>query len=177
VTTTEQAYQVIETGRLEPAMAGARDEMQLITWEGEELSNGRSPPVSTLDNHTLHYRINSRAVMNEGGRQDPATVEATRAHLDAHYLEYYGIPPEQDALRLPRQRFLLGQGPEPMPMGPPGAPPGAPPGPPDAESPTPMDAMPPGPQGAPVADLPMPDNPLTGQAFNPVDGGGLVPAA
>lgn len=169
VVTIEQVQQVVETGKLDPAMRRTRDEKRLIDSEYEALQRGESPMVHTSQNHPLHYRENYAVLLSEAALGNPKVITVTQAHCDQHYLEYFGVAPEVDPLRLPRQRFLLGQGPEPMPpmMGPP--PPGdtgAPPPPPGE----PSEALaPPGMEPPPD----MPTNPLTGGEFEPATAGGL----
>lgn len=185
--TPEMVQQVMDTGRIEPATRGIRDEMRMVQGEREQLSQGISPPVHTVQNHLLHYRENASVLHNKENLNNPQVVQAVHVHLDAHYLEYFGVPPDADPLRLPRQRFLLGQGPEPMPMPPPGMPgaPGGMPPPPGAGAEgapvppmgaePPMDPMMPPAEG-PAALPPMPPNPMTGQPFEMQTGGGVVPS-
>lgn len=176
VTNGEQIQQVLETGRLDVATRGMRDELQLISAEYEALSQGEVPPVHTFQNHPLHYRENASPLHNPEAMKNPAVVNAVQTHLDAHYLEYFGLEPGMDPLRLPRQRFLLGQGPEPL-MAPPmpgqeqgtggAGPVGGEAGPditagPEMPAPNPAAAAP-----AP----PMPVNPVSGQQFDNQTGG------
>jgi hypothetical protein len=190
--TPEMVQQVMDTGRIEPATRSWRDEMRLVQAEREQLAKGVQPPVHTVQNHPLHYRENAGVLHNQEALKNPAVVGAVQQHLDAHYLEYFGVPPGPDPMRLARQRFLLGQGPEPVPLPPPGmmgpgGAPGAapPPGPPmDAGGPPPPAPGAPGDPMAPVgptAELPgplpaMPQNPMTGQTFDMTTGGGVSPA-
>ena len=168
ITSPEQVVQVAETGRLEAATRGVRDELLLIGAEYEQLQEGVNPPVHTYQNHPLHYRENAAVLHNQDALDDQAIVDAVHAHLDAHYTEYFAVPPEADPLRLPRQRFLLGHGPEPMPMPPPGMegapgeapPPGEMPAPPALE-------QPPAPGFENTPPAPMPPNPMTGGDFVP----------
>ncbi len=173
ITSPEQGIQVLETGKLDPAVRGTRDELQLIASEYEMLSRGEAPPVHAVQNHPLHYRENAAALHNLDALKNLGVIQAVQQHLDAHYLEQFGVEPSADPMRLERTRFLLGHGPEPMPMAPPmpGGPAGAPP-PPDG---APADVMA-APHGSPeLAAMPeMPPNPMTGQPFNMADGGGVV---
>jgi hypothetical protein len=197
IQTSEQVYQVMETGRLEPQFRQARDEQNLIQAEYELLQQGKNPTVHSTQNHLLHYRENAAVLLNPDVLGNPRVVAAVQQHLDAHYLEYFGVAPggdpvmgaPPDPLRLQRQRFLLGQGPEPMPMAPPGMPgaPGAPGAPMDgAAAPPPEPGSPfapggpealgpPSPPPLPVAQPQMPLNPMTGQPFELGTGGGVVP--
>lgn len=134
IQSAEQVHQVLQTGRLEPQLRGARDEQNLIQAEYEMLQRGEAPLVHTSQNHLLHYRENAAVLLNPNVLRDPAVVGVVQQHLDEHYLEYYGVhpggpgdpargipPAPPDPLRLGRQRFLLGQDPAPpmpLPAGP-----------------------------------------------------------
>lgn len=199
ITTPEAAFEVMETGRYEPAIRAGRDELLLLKAEYEQLQEGKNPPVHFLQNHPLHFKENSAALSNPDALNDPSIIEAVNAHLDQHYLEHYGVPRLGDPLRYQRECFLMGRTPDPslMPppmgfwqgppqgppgMGPPGA--GAPPGgPPGAGGPPPgppgrAPPMPPAPEasaeGPPVRPVNLPKNPLTGQQFDTATGGGLA---
>lgn len=191
----EELQQVVETGRIEPATRGLRDELMLIQAEYELLSRGQNPPVHSFQDHPLHCRENASVLANPENLGSPEIVNAVQQHIDAHYQNFFGVPPNADPQRLDRMRFLLGQGPMPAPMPPPGAPPppagagpgpggpgGPPPGPhkPGVAPPKPPPAMlmasqamtPP--QGGMPQHLPMPDmprNPVSGQPFDPTTGG------
>ncbi len=198
VTTPEAAFEVLETGRLEPAIRAQRDELLLLKAEYEQLQQGKNPPVHFLQNHPLHFKENSAALSNPDALNDPGIIEAVNAHLDQHYLEHYGVPRVGDPLRYQRECFLMGRTPDPSlmppplgfwqgpPQGPPGMVPpgaGAPPGPggplpgppgPPGKSPS----IPPPPEasagGPPVRPVQMPKNPMTGQQFDTATGGGLA---
>jgi hypothetical protein len=179
----EQYSQVISTGRLEPISRRNTNEMTLIQYEYEQLLKGKSPPVHYAQNHALHFRENSAAILDPGAVENPDALQAVETHLDEHYLQQFGMPRAADPLRPARERWMLGQpiGPgQEMPLGPPGAPPGGPPGaaPGGPPAPNASDAQPP-PGVAPpaAADIPLPEmppNPLTGEQFNSADGGGVV---
>ncbi len=195
ITTPEAAFEVMETGRYEPALRADRDEQLLLKVEYEQLQQGKNPPVHFLQNHPMHFKQNYSALANPDALEDPSIIEAVNAHLDQHYLEHYGVPRLGDPLRYQRECFLMGRTPDPslMPppmgfwggppgMGPPGmpagpgAPPGAggpPPGPPGSGPP-----MPPPPEasaeGPPVRPVSMPKNPITGQTFDTATGGGMA---
>lgn len=148
------------------------------------------PPVHQTQDQLLHYREHASVLTSTSMLHNPSVVHGVQAHLDQHYTEYWGNPPLGDPQRLERQRFMLGQGPQPAPpMAPPPGPPppgaggpppphGAPPkhaGPPPG-APPPGGAPPAPPGGAPGSTpTQMPDNPLTGQAFENQTGGGVSP--
>lgn len=169
----EQVQQVLTTGRIEPLLQAERDQSLLIQAETQALQRGEAPVVHPLDNHSLHVREHASAVMSMDARGNPGVVEATWAHVAQHYLEYFGVPIEQDPMRYDRLQGLLGYPPPsmvaPPPMGPPG--PGGPP----------MDGPPPGEvdplEGEGLVDpnapgLPgLPTNPMTGEQAAPLGGG------
>lgn len=181
VQTAEQVYQVMETGRLDAQLRGVRDEQNLIQAEYEMLQRGERPTVIVTQNHLLHFRENAAVGHNPEVLNNPQLVAVLTEHLDEHYLNHWGVPREGDPLALPRMRFMLGTGPEPMPAAPPM--PGAP-----GEAPMGAEGMPPpGPEGEapsapealggptqPPLPVPMPEmppNPLTGAPFDAATGG------
>lgn len=188
VTSPEAAFEVWETGRLEPALRADRDELLLLKSEYEQLQEGKSPPVHFLQNHPLHFKQNYSALSNPDALNDPEVIKAVNAHLDQHYLEHYGVargptpgdpmtgaPPTQgDPLRYQRECFLMGRTPDPSLMPPPmgfwGGPPGmAPPGmgaPPGA--PSGAGGPPPGPPGASPPMPPAPEASAEGPPVRPV---------
>jgi hypothetical protein len=173
VTTEEQYDQVLATGRSDSAMRRNTAEMTLVQREFEMLLRGESPPVDFYQNHKLHYRENSAAGLVTDDEEIKAVVTA---HLDEHYFAIFGVDKVKDPLGPLRERWLLGMEPGPgqeRPMAPPGAAPGAPPGAePAAAGPAADAAMaPPGAVPPEAADVPMPENPLTGEEFDPASGG------
>lgn len=180
----QEITEVITTGRLEPAIRSVSDELSLVSFEYEQLSEGINPPVHYTHNHALHYRENSSPLFNPEGLSNPAVIQATEAHLDAHYLALYGIPRQQDPQAHLRESILLGREPDPtlMPpppgMGPPmgaGGPPMGASGPPGQAGPpgAPPPGGPSGPEGMPpeagpgeISAPPAPPiNPMNGQPF------------
>jgi hypothetical protein len=176
--TVEQKLQVIETGRLEPAIRGVRDELQHLNYERDELLGGRSPPALPLDNNSMHYRENGAVMFSAAARRDPAVIKAVDAHLKEHYLNEYGVERDMDPMRHQREAFLLGRPPNPLaqmaPPGPPGGPtpPGAGPGVPPGE--------PPPAQAGLATQVLSPDNPVNGAGpaptKNPMTGMPFDPA-
>jgi hypothetical protein len=182
ITQPEHLQQVLDTGRLEPAMQAIRNEQLLVTAENEALAKGENPPVHAFQNHILHGKENASVLSNPAALLDVAVINAVQAHFEGHYREFFGIPEGMDVKMDPqwpvRMRLLLGQEPplpDPMMGGAPGAPP--PPGPGAPSSATPPPA--PGSQSAsdgPAPGLPgMPTNPATGNNYDPTTGGGMVP--
>jgi hypothetical protein len=197
----DQIQQVVETGRVEPATRVQRDSVNYVKEENEmlgklvlppNLPTGAQippqllPPIHQTQDHPLHYREHAARLLSLSALRNPDMVRGVQAHLDQHYLEFFGMPPGADPQRLERQRFMLGQGPlpPPMPMPPNGTPPPAPGQP--SGTPPPPPGMPSGggppPPGEPNAtpppgapSVPPPKNPLTGQQFNNQTGGGVAP--
>ncbi len=169
---TNEMMQLISTGRLNRVVDPKRDDGILIEMEAEMLARGEVPIIHPTQNQPLHYQANAAVLLSASALANPKTINAVQQTLDMRYQFFFGVPAAADPLRLDRQRFLLGQGPLPMPMPPPGmAPPGAPPGPPDAAAGGPP--PPPGqgqPMPSPAAGAPAvngPSNPLTGAPFSP----------
>jgi hypothetical protein len=163
----EQLQQVLSTGRMEPLLQAQRDQSLLIQAETQALQRGEKVVVHPLDNHALHAREHVAAVMSMDARANPAVVEAAWHHVQAHYLELYGMPMETDPMRWDRLQAMLGYLP-PSALAPPPMP-----------GPMPMDAGPILDDGQPdalgEAGMPgMPTNPLTGQQFDAQTGGGVV---
>lgn len=155
IKTPEQLQQVMETGRLEPATDPMRDTQLLISTENDQLEDGAAPVVHFCDDHQKHVAAHQNILNNPEARQNVQVVQAVHAHMDAHYVEYWGLPPgtvaQQDPLYAVRIKILLGQQPPPVEGPAPGGPP--PPGPTGkAEMPKMMNE--PVPQGS--AQLPSP---------------------
>lgn len=179
IVSADDYFQVLDTGRLEPALRAERDEKLLIASEYEDLSQGINPPVHTYQNHPLHFRENASVLANPEALRNPDVVRAVQAHCDAHYVEFFGLPPgtdpRQDPLYLDRIRLMLGQEPPGVSM--------PPPPPPDAGGPVEPSApeglpLPPDPAAGQTPDVvapSMPINPLTGAEFDPATGGGMLP--
>lgn len=189
VTEPEQAIQVIETGRLEPAIRGQRDELMHLNWEREQLLSGVNPPVHPLQNHGLHFKNNGSIVHNEAALKSAQVLGALEQHLDMHYAAMYGVDRKADPMRHIRESFLLGRPPDPTlaqtAMPPPGAggPPGGPPPPDGPPNGPPPPGGPPPPNASQVlspelatATAAPPTNPMTGQPFELATGGSVVPA-
>jgi hypothetical protein len=202
----DQFQQMVETGRIEPPTRVQRDSVNDVHEENEMLLKAQLgpqlpppppqpgmppqpprppmvppeqlPPIHQVQDHLLHYREHAGVLLSVAARHNAGVVSATQQHLDQHYLEYWGIAPAQDPMRLERQRFMLGQGPMPAPPMPPGPPAatqqpapggqsGTPPPPPGSADKTPV------PGGPPPVDAAK--NPLTGQPFENQTGGGVAP--
>jgi hypothetical protein len=175
ITTTEQYERLLATGRLETMTKGLRDELINVAAENQDISKGVQPIAMIHDNHLMHGKEHCRPVANPSARRSPPVMEAHQAHMLEHYSLYFGVPVEQvtmDPLYKDRMLILSGQQPPPPMMAPQAPPQGqAPPGPETAPS-APPEAV--AEQQQP--NMPnMPTNPATGQEWNPVDAGGMVP--
>jgi len=164
--------QVLDTGRLDAVTDPQRAEYLASESDVEALQRGETPAVHAFHDHPFRSRRGAAVLSSPEALADPSVVEAVYGYVAAHYLEFYGIDMEADPMRQQRLRELLGQMPpaplDPMAMG-------APPPPPGGEGPMPLD-----PTGQPdAAGLPtmptQPTNPLTGEQYDPLTGGGMVP--
>ena len=152
--TPEDMAQVLETGRLEQALAPAREEQLLITFENEEMMDGRTPVVHWAHNHLNHYPKHACLASQPSALADARVMEQLEQHLVWHYREFWGLPegmdPKSDQQYLDRVRVMLGQM-APTAVGPP-PPQGPPPPAGGASSPSPQGEGPP--NGAPPAPEP-----------------------
>ncbi len=181
IKTPEQMAEVRATGRLSRVVDPVRDELQLVSVEYEQLCQGKAPIVHPTQNALVHYPANASVLFSETALMKPEVLKAVQDTLDKRYFFYFGVwpngqpnpqpqppgaPPAQpltppDPLKLDRQRYLMGLGPLPVPLPPPGAPPSG--GPPTNNlHPQPMPA--PDASSSPVNG---PTNKLTGQPFSP----------
>jgi len=155
VKTPEQLQQVVETGRLEPVTDPLRDAELLVSSENDELREGQPVVVHFSDDHQKHCGAHQNVLNNPESRRDIAAVKAVHEHIDAHYIEYWGLPPGQPAQSDPmyavRLKMLLGQQPPPVE--------GAPP---------PEMGAAPGPKGPPPPGLEQPETPGTQQLPPPI---------
>lgn len=169
VTTADQINEVVETGSLDSATEPGRNARLTIDQENEAILAGEVPNVMFFDNHAEHMKGHSRLFASPEDRNDPELVRRAKEHTDWHLREWQQADPNVLAIiGCPPYQ------PPPMPMGPPppggpGGPPALPPGPgPDAAP-----QLPPTPAAdqAGVAPPDLPTNSLTGEQWNPVDGG------
>jgi hypothetical protein len=169
----DQYLQVIATGRLDPAIEGKQAEILNIKSENEHLAEGDIPDAVVTDMHVLHIQEHKVVLSSPEARAVPEVVEAVTAHMQQH-IELLKSDPV--LLKLLGQEPL--QAPPPPPPGGNGGPPAM--GPPDVT----------GNAGLPVSELgaaltnpadvgaaagtnlpAQPENPLSGEQFNPQSGG------
>lgn len=200
VRTPEMLQQVFDTGRIDPLTRSSQEELLNILKENEDIAKGEVPVAMLHDQHLLHGKEHTTPVANPAARQDAAVLNAYMKHQLGHYELLFGVPAGEwipdpitgeekfqptDPIYRERMLILTGQQPPP-PMGPPGMgppPPGMEP-PPPGPMPNAADALetiapPPGGTGAApnVPKLPgPPENPATGQKWDPTTGGGVVPS-
>ena len=170
-------FEVLTTGRLEPALSGPKDEEDLIIDENEALADGSAPvTVKVTDDHGAHVISHKSVLKTRYIRNDPAACERVMQHILLHERTLSQMDPFLAALTNQSVPPPPPPMPLPMPMGPPGphGPPGDPPHPgPHAplhdKAPNAHRSMPLG-QGANTSHASpiMPTNPLTGgHAPNP----------
>jgi len=147
IKTPEHVFEVLTTGRLEPAMEADLAETLNIRSENESLSEYKPVSAAFTDHHPMHMREHCSVLSSPEARGDARLIQVVQAHMDEH----------ANLWRTTDQAILMALNipPPPAPPMPPGAPagaPGQPPGP----------GMPPGPQGempAPAGAEPMPNMP------------------
>jgi hypothetical protein len=170
IPSSEQYLQMINTGRLEPMVQGQTADLMLIKSENEQMLEAKTPNAYYTDNHWLHIKehatvLSSTDVRGQGGAP---TIKAVTAHNEHHIRLLRETNPE--LLMVLGQQPLAGktQAPAVPPQGGELSPQqGQPTGPQDMAAPGPKGIEPPQ-----MAKMPnMPQNPLSGQPFNPVTGG------
>ncbi len=192
VQTPEQHTQVIVTGRLEPLFKRDRNEMRLISKEGQAIRRGQPVKALITHRHLLHIREHSAELNSPDALLDDAYAERLFAHIQEHIdmrkAMVSGTPPGPNGeLPQPPMPWLLEALGEPLtpseqmaaqaamapppPMPGPGGGPLPPEAPPDgrAQVPPPMEVM----AAVDPAQLPMmPQMPDTGERAQPNGAGG-----
>lgn len=189
-------YLVLETGRLEPVTKAPASERSLVQLENQQMIRGEMPIVLAHDDDAMHIREHKLLLDSPAARAPNSPLLAiVTEHIEQHemnavskstqrpwLLELLGQQPLQSAL-------AMGGAMPPPGLGGGGGPPGGAPPPPGGGMGGGMGggAMPPGEGGgAPAPSLPpgspdagkmpnMPMNPMTGEQWNPADGGSAVP--
>jgi hypothetical protein len=165
--TPAQYINVYKTGNLEELTQSKTRELLLIKQENERLASGQPAPVMATDNHVLHIQENKSVLDNPALREqtpeNEAIIQATLQHLMQH-VQIGSDPALAPLLSSLGYQPIMAMSPPQMGPGGPSGPPGGEPG---------QDAGPP-PQGPPSGQGDggrFPTNPLTGQEWNPTDGG------
>lgn len=150
ITTPQQYFQVINTGRLDSVYEGEMNELLLVKSENENLLEGTPVFASALDQHKLHIMEHKSVIADPNLRKDKRLVDNATEHI----LEHIRLLRETD----PAILAMIGE----QPLGPVGGPPqgeqGAPPpgaqqgGPPPQGAPM---GPPGGQQGLPMMLVPM----------------------
>jgi len=189
IRTPEEYLSVINTGKLEPMTEAQTRQLYLIRQENERLAEGIKCRALPTDNHVLHIKENStvlddpelRAASEAGDPQATAVLDAAYQHL----LEHVGFAADPALFNLISS---LGYQPIAAPLPPEQAAGGTPP---SAGGPIPPEAAP-APMGptlpiAPDGQFPdlggravspsFPKNPVTGQDWNPENGGDVLSGA
>lgn len=179
ITSPAQITEILETGQLDSSTERERNLKLAIDQENEAIIRGEVPPVMFTDNPVEHLKGHSILFASPSDRKDPDLITRARSHYDAHLNEWKLLSEQNPALLQ-----AMGFPPYPMPpMPPPGMmPPGQEAMPPGQGAPAlPPGGVPPSPQPnspPPEANQPnFPENPLTGEQWNPESGGGLVQGA
>lgn len=174
----EQYLAVVMTGTLDPITEGDQAEMMLIREENEALGEGQEVKVTDIDKHRLHIEEHRSVLASIDARTNEEVVHVTLSHIQAHITALEQVNPNLLTL-LGEQSLQMAPPPPEQAAG--GTPPGGGPPLPGEESNKKMpefsqqSALPS--LSAPELEPQMPINPLTGQKWNAVDGGGMVQAA
>lgn len=159
IKSTDQFFELIESGRIEPLFDSVRDEDRQIRRENELLASGQQVPVNDGDRDEVHVRGHRRVCDDPEVRRNPAIMEVLNEHIQVHLKAMDEKPIElmwAIGQEVPPWRNLAAA---PPPEGPPeeatAGGPGAPP--PPVERAKPLGGEPP--DGGPL----MPKNPMTGE--------------
>lgn len=160
----KQYLQILETGSLEQATQGLTSQLLLVKEENERLLKGEQIPALQTDLHMLHIQEHASVLANIDARFKPEVVDAVSQHIQMHEQLLQGMSP---ILAGATNQPVLNTG-VPPPGGGPGGPPPAGGGPPsEVISPqNPIQV-----QANGIKSPGMPNNPLSGQPFNPTTGG------
>jgi hypothetical protein len=163
LSTPQQYFQVMNTGRLDVTFEGEEKELLNIKQENEALLNGDPVKAVALDSHQTHIMEHKAVFADPEVRKDDELMQRALDHIQEHI----------NLLRTTDPDLLKRIGEEPLP--PPGQPPQPPPGPP---MPPPGMRMPPGPpppgMGPGGPPPPMPPGP-PGPPHPPTGKGPLPP--
>jgi hypothetical protein len=85
ITTPEQYFSVINTGRLETMTEGPSNQLLLIRAENEKLADGETDVVATaVDKHSLHIREHMNVLADPDLRTDTELTARVLAHIQEH---------------------------------------------------------------------------------------------
>lgn len=173
--TPEEYLSVINTGRLEPITQAQTRQLNLINGENELLADGDKDGVVTaidVDDHRLHILEHAAVLGSPEARSNPNVVQVTLAHIREHTYLLQTVDPNllqmlgQQSLAVapPPPEQAAGGTPAKNPQAGPGGMPALPP---DGAVNLPMMENPPKQPQYPI-------NPMTGQTWDPVSGGGAI---
>lgn len=121
IKTPEEYFAVLNTGRLDPMIQGANDELFLIKAENERLVDGTSPVIAVdTDDHSLHIREHKSVLSDPDARLDPDLLNRTLAHIQEHIDALRTVNPDllaiigQQTLQPPAAPPQQATGPEQM---------------------------------------------------------------
>lgn len=147
----DQYMTMIQTGQLENLLENETSELLLIRAENEGLSEGTPAVAVITDNHALHIMEHKSVLASPESRQDQRIVQAATEHIQEHINLLKTADPA--LLQMLGQQSLM---PPPPPPGQMPAPNGVP------------GVMSTGEDPAGNIPMPsMPNNPMTGQEFDP----------
>lgn len=139
LTTPEQYFMVLNTGRLDSMYEGEMAELLLIKSENERLMEGQEVHATALDQHRLHIVEHKSVLADPDLRQDADLVQKTLAHIQDHInllrttdpdlLNLIGEKPLQPPASMEPDQPGQGNPQSMMPQPPMGMPPGMPPNP------------------------------------------------
>lgn len=134
LTTPQQYFQVINTGRLDATFEGEQNELMLIKSENERMLEGEDVQASALDAHKMHIVEHKSVIADPDLRSDPNLTAKANAHIQQHI----------DLLRTtdPDLLQLIGETPLHPPQPPPGMEVPPPPGSPQGGPPMPQKPFP-----------------------------------
>lgn len=85
ITTPEQYFSVMNTGKLETMTEGSSDQSTLVKAENERLTEGLTPVIATaLDKHSFHIRSHMNVLADPDLRLDTELVQRVLAHVQEH---------------------------------------------------------------------------------------------
>lgn len=84
LTSPEQYFQIIETGKLEVLTENINNELLLIKSENEKLIAGEKVQALAIDKHLLHINEHKGVLSDPDLRNDPNLVANTLAHIQEH---------------------------------------------------------------------------------------------
>jgi hypothetical protein len=84
ITNPKHYFTVLHTGNLDTMIEGEEQELLLIRKENEWLMDGKNPPVTPIDAHSIHIAEHKGVLADPESRQNPELVQAALAHIQQH---------------------------------------------------------------------------------------------